>query len=114
MSWHKHHLKNIVAYTQRWNYAKFTVLQYLSRTDGEDLFNTVKPLVSLYTEVGILGIDYNDNNDVIVDYIYSIHGFSGQGLEENNYTLLHGTWADFKKALDMVLVCGMYYKYDDI
>ena len=36
-SWHKHHLKNIIAYTQRWNYTKFTVLQYLSRTDGEDL-----------------------------------------------------------------------------
>jgi len=113
-SWHKHHLKNIIAYTQRWNYAKFSVLQFLSRADGEDLFNTVKPLVDLYIEVGILGIDYNDSNDGIIDYVYSQYGFTGQGLEENNYTLMQGTWADFKQALDMVLVCGIYDKYDDI
>ena len=113
-SWHKHHLKNIVAYTQRWNYAKFTVLQYLTREDGEDLFNTVKALIDLYIEVGILGYEYNDNQDGIVDYIYSAYGFTGQGLEENGYTLLQGTWADFKQALDEVLVCGIYYKYEDL
>ena len=114
MQWHKHHLRNIVAYTQRWNYAKFTVLQYLTREDGEDLFNTVKALIDLYIEVGILGYQYNDNQDGIVDYIYSQYGFTGQGLEENGYTLLQGTWADFKQALDEVLVCGIYYKYDDL
>ena len=113
-SWHKHHLKNIVAYTQRWNYAKFTVLQFLSRADGEDLFNTVKTLVDLYIEVGILGIEYNDSSDGLVDYIYSVNGFTGQGLEENNYTLLQGTWVDFKTALNNVLVCGIYDKYADI
>ena len=69
--------------------------------------------IDLYIEVGILGYDYNDNQDGIVDYVYSIHGFTGQGLEENGYTLLQGTWADFKQALDEVLVCGIYYKYDD-
>ena len=113
-SWHKHHLKNIVAYTQRWNYAKFTVLQYISRADGEDLFNTVKALIDLYIEVGILGFEYNDNQDGIVDYIYSLHGFTGQGLEENGYILLQGTWADFKDGLDKVLVSGIYNKYDDL
>ena len=69
-SWHKHHLKNIEAYTQRWNYAKFTVLSYISRYDGEDLFNTVKPLIDLYVEVGVIGREWGDNNDGIVDYIY--------------------------------------------
>jgi len=113
-SWHKHHLRNIVAYRQRWNYAKFTVLQYISRSDGEDLFNTVKNLVDLYIEVGILGWEYNDNQDGIIDYIYSTNGFTGQGLEENGYPLLQGTWADFKLALDKVLVCGIYDKYDDL
>ena len=113
-SWHKHHLKNIVAYTQRWNYAKFTVLQYISRDDGEDLFNTVKTLVDLYIEVGILGIEYNDSSDGIIDYVYSINGFTGQGLEENGYTLLQGTWADFKEALDKVLVCGIYDIYPNL
>jgi hypothetical protein len=114
VSWHKHHLKNIVAFKQRWNYAKLTVLSYISRADGEDLFNTVKALIDLYIEVGILGFDYNDNQDGIVDYIYSTHGFTGQGLEENGYPLQQGTWADFKMALDKVLVCGIYYKYPDL
>jgi len=110
-SWHKHHLKNIVAYTQRWNYAKYTVLQYLSRNDSEDLFNTVKPLIDLYIEIGIIGRDFGDNNDGIIDYIFSINGFTGQGLEENNYNLIQGTWEDFKSALYAVLVDGMYEKY---
>jgi len=113
-SWHKHHLRNIVAYTRRWNYAKFTVLSFISRGDGEDLFNTVKTLIDLYIEVGILGWEFTDNQDGIVDYIYSTHGFTGQGLEENGYQLLQGTWADFKKALNSVLVCGIYDKYTDI
>jgi hypothetical protein len=114
VSWHKHHLKNIVAYTQRWNYTKLTVLQHISRADGEDLFNTVTTLISLYIDVGILGFNYNDNQDGIIDYIYSAHGFTGQGLEENGYVLNQGTWADFKKALDDVLVCGIYYIYPDL
>lgn len=110
-SWHKHHLKNIVAYTQRWNYAKYTVLQFLSRNDSEDLFNTVKPLIDLYIEIGIIGRDFGDNNDGIIDYIYSINGFTGQGLEENNYNLLQGTWDDFKSGLYAVLVDGIYEIY---
>lgn len=112
--WHRHHLKNIVAYRQRWNYAKFTVLSFISRADGEDLFNTVKALVDLYIEVGILGWEYSDYQDGIIDYVYSTHGFTGQGLEENGYTLLQGTWTDFKNALNAVLVCGIYDKYSDI
>jgi len=112
--WHRHHLKNIKAYTSRWNYAKFTVLMYISRADGEDLFNTVKNLVDLYIEVGILGIDYNDNQDGLDDYVWSKNGFTGQGLEENGYALLQGTWQDFKEALTKVLICGIYDKYDDI
>jgi hypothetical protein len=114
VSWHKHHLRNIVAYTKRWNYCKLTVLQYISRADGEDLFNTVKTLIDLYIEVGILGYEYNDNQDGIVDYIYSKHGFTGQGLEENGYPLLQGDWDDFKRDLDKVLVCGIYYIYPDL
>ena len=82
--------------------------------DGEDLFNTVKSLVDLYIEVGILGWEYSDFQDGIIDYVYSTHGFTGQGLEENGYQLQQGTWADFKADLDKVLVCGIYYKYDDL
>jgi hypothetical protein len=113
-SWHKHHLRNIVAYTQRWNYAKYSTLLYLNRYDAEDLFYTVKTLIDLYIETGIIGVDFNYTSDGIIDYIYSIHGFTGQGLEENNYNLLQGTWADFKDALNIVVVCGIYEMYDDI
>ena len=113
-SWHKHHLKNIVAFTQRWNYAKFTVLQYISRADGEDLFNTISVLIDLYIKVGILGFEHNDNQDGVMDYVYSLHGFTGQGLEENGYTLLQGTWTNFKDALNNVLVYGIYSKYTDL
>lgn len=112
-SWHKHHLRNIKAYTQRWNYAKFTVLKHLSRDDGEDLFNTVKPLIDLYISVGVLGYDFSDNQDGIYDYVHSIHGYVGQGLQESGYTLLHGDWDGFKSELDDVLVWGVYDKYDD-
>jgi hypothetical protein len=114
ISWHKHHLRNIVAYTQRWNYAKYSTLLYLNRNDAEDLFYTVKTLIDSYIETGIIGVDYNYTSDGIIDYIYSIHGFTGQGLEENNYNLLQGTWADFKDALNNVVVCGIYEMYDDI
>jgi len=114
ISWHKHHLRNIIAYTQRWNYAKYVTLVYLNRDDAEDLFNTVKTLIDLYIETGIIGVDYNYTSDGIIDYIYSIHGFTGQGLEENNYNLSQGTWTDFKDALNNVVVCGIYDKYNDI
>ena len=114
IAWHKHHLKNIVSFRERWNYAKLTVLNYINRLDGEDLFNTVKPLIDLYVEVGIVGKEFDDNDDGIYDYIYSLNGFTGQGLEENNYTLIQGTWDDFKDSLKNVLICGEYEKYDDI
>lgn len=113
-AWHKHHLRTIQAYTQRWNYSKFTVLSYISRDDGEDLFNTIKSLVDLYIDVGVLGWAYNDFQDGIIDYIWSTNGFTGQGLEENGYILLQGTWDDFKTALNKVLVCGIYDKYTDL
>ena len=111
LEWHKHHLKTIESFKMRWNYAKLTVLSYIDRLDGEDLFNTVKPLIDLYTDVGVLGIDFNDNQDGIYDYIYSINGFEDNGLEENNYTLLQGTWTSFKTTLKNVLVYGDYEKY---
>jgi hypothetical protein len=113
-SWHKHHLKNIVVFKDRWNYAKLTVLTYISRLDAEDLFTTVKPLIDLYLEVGIMGYDFNDNQDGIYDYIKSINGFIDNGLEENGYSLLSGTWEEFKTSLVNVLIYGEYEKYDNL
>ena len=113
LEWHKHHLKNVVAYRERWNYAKLTVVSHISRVDAEDLFNTVKPLIDLFIDLAILGIDFGDNESGIYDYVYSLNGFVDNGLEENDYTLLLGTWDDFKLALSGVLVCGNYTKYNN-
>jgi len=112
LSWHKHHLKTISAYIERWKYAKFTVLKHITSLEGEDLFTTVKPLIDLFIDVGVIGIDFNDNQNGIYDYIYSIHGFVDNGLEENNYTLLQGIWSYFKQDLYDVLISGNYKKYN--
>lgn len=112
-SWHIHHGHVVETCKQRWFYVKIIVAQYLSFADAEDLFDTCENLVYQYTELGRLGKDYNDNNDGIMDYLMSTHGFTGQGLEENNYTLLKGTWSEFKTELSKVLVCGIYDKYNN-
>lgn len=110
-SWHIHHGNVVETSKQRWFYVKIIVAQYLSFADAEDLFDTCENLVFQYSELGRLGKDYNDNNDGIMDYLLSTNGFTGQGLEENNYTLLKGTWSEFKDDLHKVLVCGIYDKY---
>ena len=48
-----------------------------------------------------------------MDYLMSTNGFAGQGMEENNYTLINGTWDIFREELYKVLVCGIYAKYDN-
>jgi hypothetical protein len=110
-SWHIHHGNVVETCRQRWFYVKIIVAAFLSFADAEDLFDTCSNLVYEYTELGRLGKDYGDNNDGIMDYLLSTNGFAGQGLEENNYDLLQGTWAIFKDELYKVLVGGIYNKY---
>lgn len=110
-SWHLHHGHVINTCKQRWFYIKIIIAQYLSFADAENLFDICETLIYQYIELGRLGKDYNDNNDGIMDYLMSTNGFEGQGLEENNYTLLMGTWSEFKEELHKVLVCGIYNKY---
>jgi hypothetical protein len=110
-AWHIHHGNVVETCKQRWFYVKIIVAAFLSFSDAEDLFDTCSNLVYEYTELGRLGKDYGDNNDGIMDYLMSTNGFAGQGLEENNYDLVQGTWAIFKDELSKVLVCGIYNKY---
>lgn len=110
-SWHIHHGNVLEACKQRWFYVKLIVAEYLNFSDAEDLFDTCSNLVYEFTELGRLGIDYGDNNEGIMDYLMSTHAFTGQGMEENNYVLLMGTWDDFKNNLYNVLVEGIYSKY---
>lgn len=111
--WHLHHGKLLTATNRRWYYVKLVVPQFLSFADAEDLFDTAQPLIYEYTQMGRLGIDYGDNNNGIMDYLMSTNGFVGQGMEENNYTLINGSWDTFKEELHKVLVCGIYTKYDN-
>ena len=112
--WHRHHGNLINACKQRWYYVKFIVPQYLSFTDAEDLLNTVEPLVFAYNDMGRLGINYGDKKDGILDYIESTNAFLNQGLKEDNYVLLQGTWNDLILAMKNVFVEGIYTKYTDI
>ena len=114
LQWHRHHGFVMNSCKQRWFYAKFIVPQYLSFNDAEDLLNTVEPLVFAYNDMGRLGINYGDKRDGIMDYIESTNAFAGQGLRENSYTLLQGTWDIFITAMKNVFVEGIYSKYTDI
>lgn len=110
--WHKHHYKVIKACEQRWYYVKKVVATYLNFTDAEDLFDTVESLILDYTQMGEMGMVYGDQSPGIMDYIYSLNGFEGQGLAENNYTLNFGTMDDLIQGLKRVLVDGLYSVYN--
>lgn len=111
--WHIHHGKVLETCIQRWYYVKFIIPQYLNFADSEDLFDTGQQLIFEYIQMGRLGIDYGDNNDGLMDYLMSTNAFEGQGMEENNYTLLSGTWEEFRTQIKNVLVEGIYNKYQD-
>jgi hypothetical protein len=113
LAWHKHHGNITASCKLRWFYAKFIVPQYLSFEDAEDLLNTVEPLVFAYHDMGRLGIEYGDKKDGLMDYIESTNAFAGQGLRENSYVLLQGTWDEFITAMKNVFVWGIYQKYED-
>lgn len=111
--WHKHHGRLIASCKQRWYYVKLIVPMYLSFNDAEDLLDTIEPLIFVYNDMGRLGVNYGDKKDGIMDYIESTNTFFSQGLKENNYILLIGTWNDFINALKNVLVYGIYNKYPE-
>jgi len=112
--WHRHHAGVINACKKRWYYVKFIIPLFLSFDDAEDLFDTVQQLIYEYTEMGRLGKINGDKNDGIMDYIHSANGFAGQGLKENNYTLLQGDWNTLITMMNDVFVNGVYNKYDYI
>ena len=114
LQWHRHHGNVMNSCKQRWYYVKFIVPQFLSFNDSEDLLNTVEPLIFAYNDMGRLGINYGDKKDGIMDYIESTNAFQGQGLRENGYTLLQGTYDDFILVMKNVFGEGLYTKYVDI
>lgn len=112
--WHRHHANSTNTAKKRWYYVKLTVSKYLSFYDSEDLLNSVEPLIFPLMDIARLGINYGDKKEGIMDYIESTGIFTGQGLRENNYTLLVGDYDIFIGELKNVIVDGIYNKYSDI
>lgn len=110
--WHIHHGNVLKTCYVRWYYVKYIIPQYLNFADSEDLFDTGQQLIFEYIQMGRLGVDYGDNNDGLMDYLMSTNEYIGQGMEENNYTLLKGTWDEFREEIKKVLVEGIYEKHE--
>lgn len=108
--WHIHHGKMILCTKERWFQVKLIVGMFISTADAEDLFNTAKMLIYGYTESGIIGKNYGDNTDGIMDFIESTNGYVNNGLIEKNYNLNFGNWFYFIQGIKNVLVYGIYDK----
>jgi hypothetical protein len=110
-SWHKYHAKLLEASRQRVYYVKFCVPQFVSLTDAEKLFDNAHELIYELTELGRFGLTNGDKKAGIVDYLMSTNDYAGAGLEESGLTLVQGTWDIFRKALNDILMEGIYSKY---
>jgi hypothetical protein len=110
-SWHKYHAKLLEACQQRVYYVKFCVPQFVSLADSEKLFDDALTLIYELTELGRFGIANGDKKSGILDYLMSTNDYVGKGLEESGLTLVQGTWDIFRKALNDILMEGIYSKY---
>lgn len=108
--WHTHHGKMIQCTKERWFQVKLIVGMFISTPDAEDLFNTAKMLIYGYTESGIIGKNYGDNTDGIMDFIESTNGYVGNGIIEKDYNLNFSNWYYFIQGIKNVLVYGIYSK----
>jgi len=112
-SWNNFNEKNRADLNRRWVFVKPVVLKYLTIADAENLFETVKVLLSDMIMIGRLGIGYGlggDNENGILNYVNSDEQFDGTGMEFDGYTLKTGTWAEFKTEINDVLEKGKYDK----
>lgn len=110
--WHIHHGLVIESLKIRWYYVKLVTSKYLSFKDSLDIFDvTVTNLITNMFNTSLLGYNYGDAKDGIMDFIESTNGFYGNGLRERNYKLNTGTWDDFIKEIKDVLIYGIYTKY---
>jgi hypothetical protein len=112
-SWNNFNEKNIADLKHRWFFVKPIVLKYLSISDAENLFETVKMLVSDMFIIGRLGIGYGlggDSENGLLNYVMSDEQFNGTGMEFDGYELKEGTWSTFKTEVQNVLEHGIYDK----
>lgn len=106
--WHNHWEKFVSECPARFRKVTKVVLRYLSFTDASDLDVTIESLKSRYLTTGVLGLGYGDHKEGLLNYIWSNHSYTGQGLEENGYTLRKGNWLEFKQEIEDNLI-GKYF-----
>jgi len=107
--WWDHWTASLSDCDGRWRRAVKTTIQYLSFADASDLFEEIEILVGYYLESGRLGIGFGDSKDGMMNYIMSNEGYTGNGLEYNNYTLKKGTWDELKTNLCKDLVSDYFW-----
>lgn len=108
MYWKRYNNKYIESLKKRWDYVPVIALQYLSIADAEDLFNTVKNLHDKLIAIALLGKNYGDNTNGIMDFIESTNAYTLTGMRYNLYDLLEGTWDEFETKIKECLIDGKY------
>lgn len=118
-SWQRYHKKVSESYNDRSFYIKKVVTLFLNISDAMHLLSVTKPLLKAFTEDGVIGhnygvedsitkLSYNDIVDGLMNFIDSSSVYTGNGLKEQGYTLLIGTYDDFISMLKDVIVYGNY------
>lgn len=84
------------------------VISYLDPGEATDFLNVTEKLNQLYADRGVKGLNDGSYRSGLFDFIESTNDYTGYGLEEQGYTLLAGTYAEFKVALMNILREGNY------
>jgi len=100
--------KRFNSYLKRWKAINPVLTKYLDYPDMDSVYYHTMILKDRYINSGIVGQDYGNSIDGIIDWINSTNGFVGNGLEEEGYTLKTGTYTEFKNDLNAVLIDGDY------
>lgn len=108
MAWKRYNNRYIESLKKRWDYVPVIALQYLSIPDAEDLFNTVKNLHDKLLAIALIGKNYGDNTNGIMDFIESTNAYMLTGMRYSLYNLLEGTWDEFETKIKECLIDGKY------
>lgn len=111
--WHFHHAKFVEDCSNingRWYYSKREIILRVHKDDIEAFCSQVIIPISEYTQNGIIGSQYGDNNTGgIMDFMESTGGFAGNGFAEQGFTLNDGfSYQDVIDAVKNVIINGIY------
>lgn len=112
---HTSHGGVVSACYERWVAAKKVAMQYLNEIDQTDFAKSTESLKNALIDYSILGLNYGQKDDGIMDFIESTNYFEEAGLREKNYTIISSgspgnTVDDLINGLKDVLVNGNYTK----